>query len=199
MAQKAVILITEDSLSQLVVNQMLAQTGCACEVVNTLTWNKDKIKSKIQAINQSARGQAYIVLTDQDTPDRCPPTAIQEIPEALHANLLYRFAVMEVESWIMAHREAFAHFLSIPINRIPIDTDTLPDPKAELIRFAKMSRSSSIRADIAPAVNSNSEVGPDYNGRISEFIMAKWQAKAAARHSPSLTRALHRLEIFCGA
>ena len=116
----------------------------------------------------------------QDTADRCPPNAINEIPGPVHPNLMYRFAVMEIESWVMAHREAISDFLSIPKNRIPDDTDTIEKPKEYLIDLARKSRSGRIKKDIVPQDRSTSQVGPDYNGRLGEFVSKHWDARIAS-------------------
>ena len=110
--------------------------------------------------------------------------------------MLYRFAVMEVESWILAHREAVSEFLSVPVRHIPENTDTIPRPKEFLVALARKSRSKSIRRDIAPRRNSTARVGPDYNGRLSTFVTECWEAGIAIDASPSLERALRRIETF---
>lgn len=189
-------LIVEDSLSEVVARKMLAATGRDYEVTTVLSWNKDKIRDNIRNINKSANSYIYFVLTDQDTNDRCPPQAISEIPDPIHPNLLYRFAVMEIESWVMAHRDAISSFLSVPINRIPNNTDSLSDPKEYLVDMARRSKSSRIRKDIAPRNNSTSKVGFDYNGRLIEFVTEYWNIHAASQHSPSLFRAFNKLNAF---
>ena len=190
------ILIVEDPLSECVAKKILEQLDRNYQVISVLHWNKDKIRTKIKDINQSAGGSAYFVLTDQDIVARCPPKAIKELSQPIHSNLLYRFSVMEIESWVMAHREAVSPFLSIPLNRIPANVDTITDPKAHLTALAKKSKSSSIRKDIPPPDNSTSKVGPDYNGRLSEFVMTHWDMDIALQHSPSLKRTVERLRHF---
>lgn len=189
-------LIVEDSLSEVVARKMLAETGKGYQVTNSLLWNKGKIKLNVGDINNAAQGYIYFVLTDQDTNDRCPTQAISEIPDPIHPNLLYRFAVMEIESWVMAHRDAISSFLSVPINRIPNNTDSLSDPKKYLVDMARRSKSSRIRKDIAPRNNSTSKVGFDYNGRLIEFVTEYWNIHTASQHSPSLFRAFNKLNAF---
>ncbi len=190
------ILIVEDQLSDTVARKMLEETGKNYEVANVVIWNKDKIKKEIKQINKAANNQVYFVLTDQDTNNRCPPDAIRELPGPVNQNLFYRFAVMEVESWVMAHRESISKFLSVPVNRIPMDTDTIINPKEHLINLARKSRSKRIRDDIAPRNNSTSRVGPDYNGRLGQFVSEYWDVRTASQCSPSLRRSFRRLENF---
>lgn len=192
-------LIVEDQLSEVVARKMLEEAGRNYQVKTPLLWNKDKIRGKISDINDSARGFVYFVLTDQDTADRCPPQAINELSNPMHQNLLYRFAVMEVESWVMAHRKAISKFLSVSLNKIPTNTDSIPHPKEYLVGIAKKSKSSRIRKDIAPRDNSTSKVGPDYNGRLTDFVINHWNIRTASQCSPSLRRAFERLNTFTPA
>ncbi len=190
------ILIVEDQLSNIVARKILEETRENYEVVNYMTWNKDEIKKKIKNINRAASGYVYFVLTDQDTKDRCPRDAIRELPGPVNQNLLYRFAVMEVESWVMADRKSISNFLSVPVNRIPINTDTIVNPKEHLINLARKSRSNTIRNDIAPRNNSTSKVGPDYNGRLGQFVLEHWDVRTASQCSPSLRRTFRKLKNF---
>ena len=192
----SLVLIAEDSLSEVVAKKIIAGANKNYEVVNVILWNKDKIKKKIKEINNAAKGSVYFVLTDQDTADRCPPNAINELPEPVHPNLMYRFAVMEIESWVMAHREAISNFLSVPKKQIPVNTDTINKPKEYLINLARKSRSGRIKKDIVPRDKSTSQVGPDYNGRLSEFVSKHWDVRIASQYSPSLTRTFRKLQNF---
>ncbi len=190
------ILIVEDTLSETVAKKIFEETDKNYKVVNTFFWDKNKIRNKISEINKSAKGHVFFVLTDQDTDDNCPPVEMEKLREPIHHNLLYRFAVMEIESWVLAHRKAISKFLSIPLNKIPHNTDTIPQPKEALIRLARLSRSSTIRNDIAPQDSSTSKVGPDYNGKLGEFVMKHWDVNTALQSSPSLKRTFAKLKNF---
>ena len=190
------MLIVEDPLSEVVAEKMLDGSGKNYDVANILHWGKNKIRDKIKGINRAAQGYCYFVLTDQDTEDRCPPTAINELPETIHPNLLYRFAVMEIESWVMAHRQAIADFLSIPVSRIPTNTDTIEKPKEHLVSLARKSRSAKIKRDLVPRPTGTRAVGPGYNDMLSEFVISHWDIEIAKQHSPSLHRTFSRLRQF---
>ncbi len=154
------------------------------------------MKKKIRAFNKAAQSIPFLILTDLDN-SPCPPQMIKswlDIPK--HPNLLFRIAVREVESWILADREAIAGFLGISEKKIPDDTDSLPDPKAFLIQLARKSKSRSLREELAPPSGATSRQGPNYNNRIIAFIRDTWNADAASQHSRSLRRALERLRKF---
>ena len=190
-----VVLICEDRLSEAVAEILLRESGK--RIVSRILWNKDKIQSRIAGIHRSCRGQPYFVLTDQDSKANCPPKTVQRsLGNRVHPNLLYRFAVMEIESWVMAHRRALAKFLSVPSDKIPGRPDDVPEAKEYLIRLARRSRSSAIRRDLVPPRGSTTVVGPGYNDRLCEFVRQHWKSETAARHSPSLARTLRRLQTW---
>jgi len=192
-----ITLIVEDTLSEAVARAVLSQTGKPYRIANTLNWNKRRIQHTLSNINQASRGFPHLVLTDQDTAQDCPPNQIEKwIRGSVHPNLIYRLATMEVEAWVMAHRENFAEFLSVSQNRIPRHPDEIHMPKEFLIGLARKSRKRRLREDIVPAPGATSKVGPDYNGRLCEFVRNHWRAEIAAQNSPSLARALKRLREF---
>jgi len=192
-----ITLIVEDALSEAVVRAVFSQIEKPYRIGLVLNWNKQRIQHTISNINKASRDFPYLVLTDQDTEQDCPPNQIEQwIRGSVHPNLLYRFATMEVESWVMAHRECFAKFLSVSANKIPRCPDEIPRPKECLINLARKSRKRILREDLVPAPGATSKVGPDYNGRLCEFVQNHWRAEIAAQNSPSLARALKRLREF---
>lgn len=192
-----ITLIVEDALSEAVVRAVFSQIEKPYRVRSALTWSKQKIQNKISDINNASRGSPHLILTDQDTERDCPPAQIKRwILRDVQPNLLYRFATMEVESWVMAHRECFAKFLSVSSKKIPRHPDEISHPKEFLINLARKSRRSTLKKDLVPAPGATSKVGPDYNGRLCKFVRNHWRAEAAAENSPSLARALKRLQEF---
>jgi hypothetical protein len=152
--------------------------------------------STIPGWNQAARSIPFIVLTDLDRYE-CPAELINDwlrVPK--HRNLLFRVAVREVESWLLADPANFSEFLGVRSSLIPADTDSLPDPKATLVQLARKSRSKTIRGSIVPAKGSTAKQGPDYNGCLCTFIRERWNLEAAKANSPSLARTVDRLSSF---
>jgi Domain of unknown function (DUF4276) len=113
-----------------------------------------------------------------------------------HRNLIFRVAVREIEAWLLADRENIAQFLQISSAQIDRSPETLRDPKTALIQAVKKhSRSRNIRMDIVP-IGATSSIGPNYNGRLSEFAIQQWDVKLARANAPSLDRAMRSLENF---
>ncbi len=191
------ILAVEDPLSEAIARRLLLVLRP--ELIPTAVLGlggRDSVRVRCRELNRSAAHLPVLVLTDQDVPDRCPPTLLIEWLGTARPNLIFRVAVMEVESWVMAHRDAFAAFISVPCNRVPANTDALPDPKQTLVNLARRSRRRDIRADLVPAAGSTAQVGPAYNPRLREFVESTWDPVAAADTSASLRRAVERLRDY---
>ncbi len=191
-----ITLAVEDFLSEAVATRILDQSDNNYLVVKSLCKGGfGYLKSKINSFNQSAKAIPFFVLTDQDS--GCPPEKIEEwLQHPANPNLIFRVAVMEVESWVMAHREAFATFLSVPVSRIPKNTDELKNPKEFLLSLAGKSRSKKLREDIVPSQGATSKIGPDYNARLSNFIRSQWDVHEAIKCSESLNRAFLRIQNY---
>ncbi len=154
------------------------------------------LRKRIEGFNNAAKGTPFLVLTDLDQSE-CAPILIREwllFPK--QANLIFRIAVRAVESWLLAQRKALARFLGIPENQIPLQPDEIDHPKQFLIRLAAKSRKREIREAIVPAPKSTAFIGPDYNGKLIEFVEREWQAREAAIYSPSLDRAFAAITSF---
>jgi len=191
-----ITLAVEDSLSEAVAKKILDQSDKNYQVTKCLCrGGYGYLKSRINAFNQAAKAIPFFVLTDQDK--GCPPEKIEEwLQHKANSNLIFRIAVMEVESWVMAHRKAFAKFISVPVTRIPNNTDEIDNPKQYLLSLVRKSRSRRLRDDIVPRPGSTAKIGPDYNARLSEFIRYKWDAYEAKKNSESLDRAFQRIQEF---
>lgn len=189
-------LAVEDSLSEAVARKILYQTNTEYIITNCLGHQGcGYLKRKINAFNIAAKEIPFLVIVDQDS--GCPPEKISSwLKHNVHPNLIFRIAVMEIESWVMADRNAIADFLSVPAAKFPNDMDSLKDPKQYLLNIARKSRLRKLVSDIVPKPGSTAKVGPNYNARISDFIRNKWNVKEAIKHSKSLFRAFHHLEKF---
>ncbi len=154
------------------------------------------LKKRIKGFNQAARGMPYLILTDLDT-DECAPLKLREwLPVPASPNLIFRIAVCEVESWILADQENMADFLGIGRESFPAQPDTIPDPKQLLVNLARASRKRTIRMNLVPKPGSTAKVGPAYNKRLCEFVQDQWDPLLAKSSSPSLMRAVKAIESF---
>ncbi|MBI4683501.1 MAG: DUF4276 family protein [Nitrospirae bacterium] len=153
------------------------------------------IRNNIRGFNNAAKGCPFFILTDLDNTD-CAPTLINNwIKEPLHNNLIFRVAVREVEAWLLADIEGFSKYTGISEVNLPIASEEIQDPKAELMRLIRRCRKRHIREDILPK-DQYAKVGPNYNERLMEFVNKYWSINRAAKRSDSLKRAIHHLSTF---
>ena len=151
-----------------------------------------RLKTKVSNFQQmGAHGLPVLMITDLDT-QPCPSGMIDEwLGKTPSRGFLFRICVREVEAWLLAHRVAMAHFLGVPLSRMPNAPESLPDPKAKLIALAQRSSHRKIRVGFKPV--GSSTIGPDYNRLLGDFIHDSWKANIASQISPSLARARERL------
>ena len=154
------------------------------------------LKTKIKGFNNAARVTPFLVLTDLDRVE-CAPVLIKDwLPFPKHPNLIFRVAVREVESWVLAHRESFAKYLGVNQNKIPLNVDEVIDPKQFLINLTRKSKYRQIREAIVPRSESSAKQGPDYNGTLITYVSDYWDVKKAAQNSPSLQKMINALVSY---
>jgi hypothetical protein len=192
----SVILAVEDAVSEVVSRRILEHFGIrvAQSIGHT---GYGYLKKKAGALNKTALGFPIFMLTDLDSPNRCPVEILESwIGAPRNPDFLLRVAVMEVESWVLADRDAFAHFAGIAVAHVPNDPDAINDPKRFLVNLVRKSRNAGLRKDIVPATGSTTAVGPAYNQRLSSFIESSWSPALAAAISTSLQRTMNALDLF---
>jgi hypothetical protein len=152
------------------------------------------IIKKAAAYNAAARHSPWFVLVDLDAYDSCLVEKLNLWMPDPSELMVFRIAVTELESWLLADREAIAQFLGVSQNKIPRNPDSLADPKQEIVNIARFSRYRNIREGLVPKPKSGASVGPTYVSDIREFGEKQWRPRIAAADSPSLFRCLRRLD-----
>ena len=190
-------LAVEDDLSAAVVRTVLERSGQPFYAgTSYIGHGFGYLRNHIRGFNNAAQGTPWFVLTDLDESE-CPPELVKRwLPEPKHPNLLFRVAVREVEAWLLADRAGFARFLGIRKDLIPLNADSIQDPKQHLIALASRSRRREIREDIVPPRGSVRQIGPNYNGRLVSFVRKHWDVEVAMLCSESLTRTMSSLSKF---
>jgi len=192
-----VILVVEDILSEVLLRRMKRHYPGTFQLAAAL--GKEGfgfIKKNMAAFNKVAATTAFIVMTDLDD-QLCPQFLLRSwLREPLHPNLMFRVAIREAEAWLLADREALARYLKIRIQDIPLDSETVADPKKLVIDLARESRSDEIRDALVPGPGRRRKVGPDYNGCLLRFVFRDWDPEEARKRSRSLHRALLAFERF---
>jgi hypothetical protein len=190
-------LAVEDLLSEAVLKGMLKQSGRPY-MVGTCYSSRGfgYLKKRLDGFNHAAKGTPFLVLTNLDQSE-CAPILIKEwLPYPQEKNLLFRVAVKAVESWLLADRRAAAGFFNVPETLIPLRPDEIDNPKRFLINLASRSRKKEVRESIVPPLKNSAAIGPDYNGKLGEFVQGGWRVKEAMKNSPSLKKAFQAILSF---
>jgi len=168
--------------------------GCFSESKAIPCQGNGKIKKHIKEYNYAAQYGYFFIITDLDDGYECAPSLISDWLKDQHTNqFLFRVAVREIESWLLADRENFAAFFSISQNLVPLQPDNEVDPKHIVISLAKRSKKREIRESIIP-IDDYARIGPGYNIQFQSFIQNNWNIDIARKNSPSLDRAIRSLE-----
>ncbi len=190
-------LAVEDSLSEAVLRKIIQYSGRPYSIgVCYSHEGYGYLKKTIKGFNNAAKGTPFLVLTDLDT-YKCPQALIKKwLPNPKNPNLLFRVAVREVESWILADQKGIAKYLGIQTILVPQNPDTLTDPKKILISLADKSRKKELREAIVPRLGGQAEQGPDYNGALIAFVNERWNMNTAKSASRSLKKAVDAVTAF---
>ena len=187
----------EDLLSEGVAKRLLNHVNRMYEIGAIFNrGGNGYLKKTAPGWNAAARGIPFFLLTDLDA-EACPGQLLNDwMPGGIHTNMIARVAVTEVEAWLLADKQAFSEFLSVPTKRLPDDPESVADPKALLVKLAARSPNRVLRQRLVPVLNSTAKQGRDYNSCLLEFVLNHWNPDEAAGRSESLHRCLARLGHF---
>jgi len=147
----------EDALSEIVIQRILVHAG---EKANRkfviLRRYRGRgfggLKAKIEKFNAASVITPYVVLTDLDQ-NKCPVALVKEWLKCdLHANMIFRIAVREVEVWLLADEDKLRAYLSVnKVYRVE-NPDSIEDPKNFIFQMVRKSKSKVIKDAILPKV-----------------------------------------------
>jgi len=191
-----VCVATEDSLSEAVVERLVQEENQRMQI--TIRMGKkgnSYLHKKFLSFNEMSRSIPVLLFTDLDRIE-CPMALIEDWrgKSVLEGMLLFRIAVRETETWLLADRDGFSEFSGVPAHRIPLQPESLNDPKEVLINLIRRySKKRAIKADILPERGSTAKVGLAYNQALCGFVQGLWSLERAAQSADSLNRARRRL------
>jgi hypothetical protein len=196
-ARVCINLLAEDPLSEAVLRKILATQ--AANLVAGTCYGKmgyGYVKKNIQGFQRASAGMPLLALVDLES--NCAPQLVRDwLVAPLQAGFLFRVAVREVESWLIADKGGLSQFLGVSPSRTNLlDPDSIDDPKRCLVDLARRSRKRDIRMGLAPRDGSTARVGPEYNPMLSDFVERLWSVDSAVCNSDSLRRAVHRIQEY---
>lgn len=192
-------LVPEGRLDGVAGRRLIRETGHTLGTVYD-TWSgcsyiRDRaVRFRFNATDSSG----VLVLTDfRDTGAACVPAALDSYiyskVSTTPRSFLCRFAVAELESWLLADHKGLAAFLRITESTIPKAPEAEEFPKRTLVNLARRSTKGDIRQAIVPGLRHESPVAPGYTAAMTDFIENHWNIEAAAVRAPSLQRCIQRL------
>lgn len=189
-----ITIATEDELSEAVGLRLVADILPRFEVTNMLRrGGNGYLKRKCLDFNRMALRHPVFLMTDLDD-TQCASALINswfgQVPK--NANLIFRVAVREVESWLLADHQGMATLLERGANNITLNPDHLPDPKQYLLRCAKRAPRD-VKNDLIRSKGALASQGLGYNSRLCSFVREIWAPEQASQRSDSLRRAVERL------
>jgi hypothetical protein len=198
-------LVPEGYMEELVGAKLIFFCGHDLGTVYNTRRGCDYIRKRAAKFSLLATDVAgVLVLTDfRDAAAPCLPSALRAylwdaVPNPA-PSFLFRFAVNELESWLMADRRNLADFLSVSAGKIPREPELEIFPKRTLVNIARCSRKAGIKNGIAPPQGHAASVGPGYISLLHKFIVKHWNIEAAMAYAPSLERCVRRLrELTAG-
>lgn len=187
-------IVVEDVLSEVLLKKIIENISQNLIVNHTFCKGGiGYIKRNIEGFNNGAKINPFIILVDLDKTE-CPPLLLEKwITFKINKGFIFRIVVREIESWIMADRDAFANYISISPNKIPRDIEQIEDPKEFLLNLIKVSGNREIKNDMLPPKGSTSKFGPLYNDLLRNFIINHWNLERARKHTTSLDKLVIRL------
>lgn len=154
---------------------------------------KDRLDHSLNGYNAAARHGVWFVLRDLNTDADCAPYLRRKLLATPSQGMVFRIAVHEIESWLLADQMSFARYFSVSYGLVTKTPEAIPDPKDYLVNVVRRSRSRKVREDVVPRDGSAARVGRGYTSRLIDYVRSAWSPTAASDRSDSLSRCLNRL------
>jgi hypothetical protein len=195
---RSIAVVVEDELSATVMRKLINYSDRNFLIQSMFNMRGNgEIKKSITRFKNASKALPHIVLTDLDR-EACPVKLLNDWNATnLPQTLLFRIAIRQVESWLLADAKGISDFLSIPIKKIPNNPEVLPDSKRTLINLARTSRKKRLVEELVPAQGAISSVGRLYNERMGIFVDQIWDIERARLSARSLNKAAERINNFC--
>jgi hypothetical protein len=187
--------VYEDILEKDVIDKIIKTFFSSKYIISNYTCGRGFgwIKKNINVYNKASARMTYLVVVDLDNAS-CPIKIIQEwLDDEKGENLLFRIAVREIESWIVADVQNFSKFLHIREKKLRKDVDEIPDPKKYIFDLVK---ESNIRQLSGICPKGTARIGDDYNEKLTKFVKSSWNPEFAMDNSSSLKRTIKSLERY---
>lgn len=187
-----IAIATEDQLSEAIALRLISEIQTPHFIQHKLgRTGNGYLRSKMENWYRMAQHQVMLVVTDLDRANCLVEFRDQWLATEPPANLVFRVAVREMESWVLADHIAMRELIGAK-GVLPVAPDELADPKRALLGLAK-GAPKRVRDDLLKVTNGNVTQGLGYNARLTAWVYSEWSPQRAAERSPSLAKARLRL------
>ena len=192
-----IALATEDELSEAIGKRLIQDMHGGFQINLFLRkGGSGYLRGRLESFCEIAQYQPVLLITDLDR----RPYPIELMSSWLGAkqrpaSLIFRVAVREMESWLLADHHVICNLFQKPAMRLPDNPDEISDPKEYLVQLAKKGPRS-VREAMVPEVGSTAVQGLGYNQLLLNAVVPYWNPVRAEQRSDSLRRARLRLHEF---
>jgi hypothetical protein len=187
-----IAIATEDQLSEAIVLRLIDDLPIPHRVQHRLgRKGNGYLKAKMSSWCSMAQHQVVVVLTDLDRASCLLEFRDGWLEAAPPKNLLFRIAVREVESWVLADHVALRKLIGKK-GLLPPAPDDLSDPKRTFLNLVT-NASRQVKNDLLKTINGNLSAGIGYNAHLTMWVQSEWNPERAEQRSPSLAKARLRL------
>jgi hypothetical protein len=156
---------------------------------------KGQLDERLQGYNAAAQFGPWFVARDLDHDQSCAPALRRELLASPAKLMCFRIVVRTVEAWLLADGDAFADHFKLSKGQLPDVPEQIDDAKGFMLSLLKKISSTNDRQAMVRINRSGqSDIGPEYNSRLSQFVSTGWRPNKAAIRSDSLSRTLRRIE-----
>lgn len=113
MRMKPFCVAVEGITDEAVARRVMEYIGCGTSALINSRGGKTELKRKVVQYNYASKLNPWFILTDLDSPERCPVEYAREWLPNPEPGMCFRIAVPQLESWLIASRSSLAKYLQI--------------------------------------------------------------------------------------
>ena len=182
--------------SDIAVLRRLVQHADMVSGIEFITNGKGGLDKRLPGFNNAAARAPWIVLRDLDHDALCAPVLTGALLPNPAQLMRLRIAIRTTEAWLMADPTALRAHFRLGRIAIPEAPDELAETKITMLRILARARPTDTAAALVRRKGETLSPGPEYTVLLSEFATTSWRPEIAAAKSPSLARAISRLQQF---
>lgn len=189
-------LIVEGSTDRYAAERLLATRDLRVDLARVIvTGGKQRLDARLAKYNEAAKFAPWLALRDSDRDaGDCPARLRQSLLTGAQSSALcLRLAVRTLDAWLLADRQAFSAFFSVPLPKVPHHPEELDRPKDALTQACRHSRTRAVREAMVPP-KGRPGPGPEYTSYLLDYCRSSWRPDVAAEAAPSLRRALAEID-----